>query len=96
MKTLKKFFPDSTIGEVHQDGTELSKMERGVRVEITIPDGARSSGCAIIHSESCNHYAEIGLRFDGKELVDYDGVFELPKEVSSLLKENGYKAEEFE
>lgn len=35
-------------------------------------------------------YAEIGLEFDGQELVDYDGVFELPKEAIKLIRKAGY------
>jgi hypothetical protein len=32
-----------------------------------------------------------GLWFDASgELIDYDGVYELPKEVATALKENGY------
>ena len=32
----------------------------------------------------------IGLWFDGKTLVDYDGVFELPKEAIKLIRKSGY------
>jgi len=32
-----------------------------------------------------------GLWFKGKELVDYDGVYSLPKEVAEKLRELGYK-----
>ena len=31
-----------------------------------------------------------GLWFDGPELVDYDGVFELPKDVVDMLEGAGY------
>ena len=31
-----------------------------------------------------------GLWFDGSELVDYDGVFELPKDVVDMLSGAGY------
>lgn len=31
-----------------------------------------------------------GLWFDGKALVDYDGVFELPEEVSDAIVSIGY------
>ena len=37
-----------------------------------------------------NWYAEGGLWFNGKELVDYDGIFELPKFVADKLEELGY------
>jgi len=31
-----------------------------------------------------------GLWFEGKELVDYDGVYNLPKEIVEELEDNGY------
>jgi hypothetical protein len=34
------------------------------------------------------------LIFDGKELVDYDGVFALPHEVCAALRELGYVVDE--
>jgi hypothetical protein len=41
-------------------------------------------------------YAEGGLWFNGKELTDYDGVFELSQHVMSKLKEWGYDVSEME
>lgn len=41
-------------------------------------------------------YAEGGLWFDGRNVVEYDGVFRLPNGVIELLKENGYNTEEVE
>ena len=34
---------------------------------------------------------EIGLEFEGKTLVDYDGVFSLPKEAVKLIRQCGYR-----
>jgi hypothetical protein len=34
-----------------------------------------------------------GLWFDGNELTDYDGVFELPKTVAQVLVQAGYHLE---
>lgn len=39
-----------------------------------------------IHGDGCGG----GLWFDGKELIDYDGVSDLPKEVARALKEQGF------
>ena len=37
------------------------------------------------------------LLFEGKDLIDYDGVFELPKEVIQILRDmDFYVGEEFE
>lgn len=37
-------------------------------------------------------YAEGGLWFEGKELVEYEGVFELSQSIIEILEENGYDA----
>ena len=36
-------------------------------------------------------YSEGGLWFENRELVDFDGAYELPKKVISALKKLGYK-----
>ena len=38
-------------------------------------------------------HAEGGLWFEGKGLVDYDGVFALPKAIIVVLEENGFNAD---
>ena len=38
--------------------------------------------------------AEIGLWFNGKSVVDYDGVFELPKQLIEWLQSMGYTTED--
>jgi hypothetical protein len=40
------------------------------------------------------YYAEGGLWFDNKELVDYDGVYELPDAVLNELSKMGYDVSE--
>lgn len=41
-------------------------------------------------------YSDGGLWFDGKELVDYDGCYELPEEVMLAIKERGYNITDLE
>lgn len=41
------------------------------------------------HNEQGGDYAG-GMWFENNELVDYDGVFELPYEVIKLMLDNGY------
>ena len=43
---------------------------------------------------SGEHYAEIGLWFEEKELADYDGIFSLPRELGEMLKAAGYAVPE--
>ena len=40
--------------------------------------------------------AEIGVVIAGKKVIDYDGVFEIPKEALELLKEYGLDVSEVE
>lgn len=35
-------------------------------------------------------FEEIGIWTHGKEVVDYDGVFDLPKQAEQLLREHGF------
>lgn len=39
-------------------------------------------------------YFEGGLWFEEKEVVDYDGIYELPKEVKLAIRDMGYEIEE--
>jgi len=39
-------------------------------------------------------YAEGCLIFEGKELIDYDGIFELPDEILDKLEEHGYDVDD--
>ena len=95
MKTLQpsgvtvRKFPHSVIRVVHQTGTALTKKERGVTVEIHHIDNWPPV-LAIVRGELVDHYAEIGLEWDGETLAGYDGVFELPREVLAVLDEMGY------
>jgi len=56
---------------------------QGGRIEwiIEYPDG----------SEDVEH---IGVWFEGNELIDYDGVFSLPKEAVKLIRKCGYRVSE--
>jgi hypothetical protein len=43
---------------------------------------------------SGDHYAEIGLSFEGMMLSDFDGVFFLPREAGEMLSDAGYVVSE--
>lgn len=89
MKTrITKHFPASTIGIVSQTGAAQSDREQGVTVELHLDNG--SPTMAEAYSPSQEHYAAIGLEMNGKDLVGYDGVFEIPGEVLDVLRENGF------
>jgi hypothetical protein len=89
--TTNKKFPKGQINIINQNGSDQTEPETGLEVNLHWRDGVPV--CAEIFGEREEHYAEIGLEFDGKDLVDYDGVFELPAEVAEMLKEAGYRIE---
>lgn len=55
----------------------------------TLYDHADSTTMGFEHNELGDEYAG-GLWFRGKNLIDYDGVFMLPKEIQQWLINNGY------
>jgi hypothetical protein len=87
-RTIKRFFPDSEVAIVHQSGAQLSTPTRGVEIVLHTREKEQDPCCAEVISGE--HYAEIGLSFDGKELSDYDGVFFLPREIGEVLVDAGY------
>jgi hypothetical protein len=91
---MKKFFPDSFINTIDANGNNLTSLKKGAWVELFENDGKISG--AEIYSEDHDEYGEIGLFIENNELLDYDGVFFLPKEVISMLKERGINTEEME
>jgi hypothetical protein len=88
-KTVRRFFPKSRAVILHQDGSEVTAPTSGIEILLHTRDNENDPCCAELISGE--HYAEIGLWFDGKELVDYDGVFSLPREVAVMLTDAGYR-----
>jgi hypothetical protein len=86
--TAQRSFPDSEVGMIHQNGVQLSEPTKGVDIVLHTRENETDPCCAEVISGE--HYAEIGLSFEGKELSDYDGVFFLPREVGEMLRDAGY------
>ena len=86
--TIQRFFPNSEAVILHQNGSELSERSKGVEIILHTREGETEPFCAEVISGE--HYAEIGLTFEGKELTDYDGVFNLPREIGEMLRKLGY------
>ena len=83
-----RIFPRSEAAVVHQNGAQLTASSKGVEIVLHTRENQRNPCCAEIISGE--HYAEIGLSFEGKELSDYDGVSFLPREVGEMLRDAGY------
>jgi hypothetical protein len=90
MKTtiVQRFFPQNEVTIIHQTGAQLSEASKGVEIVLRTRENETEPCCAEVISGE--HYAEIGLSFEGKELTDYDGVFSLPRELGEMLRDAGY------
>jgi len=67
--------------------------EKESNMELFQDEGKAPSGIewVVYDAEGDTEFVEnIGLNFDGKSLVDYDGVFELPIEAIKLIRKSGY------
>ena len=92
-QTISKKFPNSKVNLVNcSTGFPVTDYTNGLEVILYIKHNARTPHCAEVIGDGDNedHYADIGLEFEGMELVDYDGVYALPSEVISMLRENGF------
>ena len=90
MKTIteQKHFPNSETVLLGQDGALVSEPSKGIQVILHTREGETDPCCVEVISG--DHYAEIGLTFEAKKLTDYDGVFNLPREVGVMLRNAGY------
>lgn len=73
--TRETSFRTDVIGEGQSEMTLTVEGEQGC-IEWDIPN--------------LGEFAEIGLTFEGRELVDYDGVFSLPVQAIELIEEAGF------
>ena len=85
--TLQRYFPDSEVSMVHQDGSK-TPADNGLEVVLFTRENETDPCCAELSSEDFG--AEIGFTFEGSKLLDFDRAFSLPGEVARLLRELGY------
>lgn len=69
-------------------GDKLSEMEL-----FTDADGTPNTIEWVVYDKNgdVEFVEHIGLWFEGKDLTDYDGVFELPVEAAKLIRKAGYR-----
>jgi hypothetical protein len=90
--TETKFEFLSPIGrETTYSNQQLSKEAKSV-IEIDIDSNGK--GSATWSVDELDIEVGIGLWFNGNTLTDYDGVFELPKQLLDKLTELGYDVED--
>ena len=76
-----------------KDGAREYKFDNGAWVKLDI-DGEYGSWEYQEDEDDEETYMEGGIWFDGKQIEDYDGCFELPEEVVAALNELGYSLED--
>ena len=72
-----------------KDGAREYKFDNGAWVKLDI-DGEYGSWEYQEDEDDEETYMEGGIWFDGKQVEDYDGCFELPEEVKIALKDLVY------
>lgn len=80
-------FSNSKINVIHQNGRHLTESTTGITITLHERDGVPV--CAEVDGGTEDHYAEVGLFINDNILEEYDGVFELPKEVIEVLEKRG-------
>lgn len=83
-QTLRRYFSDSGVSMVHQNGSKTS-AERGLEVVFYARENETVPCLAELVSKA--YGARIGLTFEGKNSIDFDDTFRLPPEVVYLLRE---------
>ena len=89
-------FPESGAYTVHQSGARLSKISKGLTVNLYQKKTAPAPHSFEFFTDDQVQYASGGLWSDGNVIECYDGVFSLPKEVIQMLKALGYQTEGIE
>lgn len=88
MKSETIPLPGVCLIQVCQTGTVLARDRSDAQLILHWEDGAEAPRCAELVGDDLG--AEIGLWWEGKRLVDFDGVFEMPCEVRNALRDRGF------
>lgn len=94
MEKTVKFKATQSLSMENSYATVKEQKDVELNVTINIFDAER--GSFELYDEETggeDWYAEGGLWFNGKDLIDYDGVFALPKVIENKLIEMGYNTE---
>jgi len=86
-----------TVGLTLENSFGVLAKQDGVEIEINIRQNKKDYASFEFYDTETGGeawYAEGGLWFEGKELTDYDGVFELPTEIINILEKAGYDCDE--
>jgi len=86
----RKHFAKDNVVDVNASGNIIEKYKAGVYVFIEI--GSDGIGSWEVASTNDDGYGSGSLCIENKEVVDFDGAFDLPWRVKDMLKALGYKS----
>jgi hypothetical protein len=87
--TATQSFNADCVIDVGSDGLVRHQYKRGMEAEIVLNIGGR--GHWQIASTHDDGYGSGSLTVEGKDVVDFDGAFDLPSRIKDMLKELGFK-----
>ena len=85
----RKHFAKDSVVDVNASGNILEKYKAGVDVFIEI--GSDGIGSWEVASTNDDGYGSGSLCIENKEVVDFDGAYDLPWRVKDMLRALGYK-----
>jgi hypothetical protein len=86
LKTKIEFFSPINL----ENSFTNKNLSKNTKSEMDITINEDGTGFVEWEVEELDLVEGIGLCFEGNELTDYDGVFELPKQLIDFLTEKGY------
>ena len=90
--TIKREYPEVSIGKIDGYGRNLGPRSRGTMVELFFRDGVPwMAEVSDIKTGGDDHYAHVGLSVENGSLVGYDGVFDIPEQILEMLEDLGIR-----
>ena len=79
-----------------ETSSSVTKAANGIKLDVEINIDGDEGNFELYDIETGGEewYAEGCLELEGKSVVGYDGVFDLPNVIKDKLKENGYNLDE--
>lgn len=85
-------FENTTINTIDANGMALSRRRKGVGITLHVEEGIpKSAEVFDLATGGGDEYAIIGLVVEDGELVGYDGVFDIPKDLLAVLEKHGIR-----
>ena len=90
--TITRQFANTIINTVDGNGNVLDNTNTGITIELNLFDG-KPVYAEVYDTKTGgqNQYVEIRLTFCDGELVDYDGIFEIPHDLVKMIEDLGFK-----